>query len=48
MAYWLKVIQMKPGWVYADLDLSEIARIRQQGQVFNYRDWPRQFDLKVD
>ncbi|WP_370279340.1 carbon-nitrogen hydrolase family protein [Pontibacterium sp.] len=37
----------KPGWVYADLDLSEIARIRQEGQVFNYRDWPRQFDLKV-
>lgn len=38
----------QPGWVYADLDLSEIARIRQEGQVFNYRDWPRQFDLKLD
>ncbi|MDI3325576.1 carbon-nitrogen hydrolase family protein [Pontibacterium granulatum] len=38
----------QPGWVYADLDLREIARIRQEGQVFNYRDWPRQYDLKVE
>lgn len=37
----------QPGWVYADLDLGEIARIRQEGQVFNYRDWPRQYDLKL-
>ncbi|MDT8311616.1 MAG: carbon-nitrogen hydrolase family protein [Methylophaga sp.] len=35
----------KPGWVYADLDLAEIARVRQQGQVFNYRDWPKQNSL---
>lgn len=34
------------GWVYATVDLTEIARIREQGQVFNYRDWPKQFDLK--
>ncbi len=33
-------------WVYADLDLSEIARVRQQGQVFNYRDWPLQNTLR--
>lgn len=33
------------GWVYATVDLAEIARIREQGQVFNYRDWPKQFDL---
>lgn len=32
------------GWVYAKLDLSEIAQIRQKGQVFNYRDWPLQFE----
>jgi predicted amidohydrolase len=32
----------KPGWIYADLDLAEIARVRQKGQVFNYRDWPKQ------
>lgn len=29
-------------WVYADLGLAEIARIRQEGQVFNYRDWDGQ------
>lgn len=35
----------KPGWVCADLDLAEIARVRQEGQVFNYRDWPLQHKL---
>ncbi len=30
-------------WVYADIDLSTIAKVRETGQVFNYRDWPRQF-----
>lgn len=29
-------------WVYAELSLSDIATVRQQGQVFNYRDWPLQ------
>lgn len=33
-------------WVYADLDVNEIARVRQQGQVFNYRDWPLQNTLR--
>ena len=32
-------------WVYADLDLSSIANIRTTGQVFNYRDWPAQFNF---
>ena len=32
-----------PQWVYADIDLASIARIRQTGQVFNYRDWDGQF-----
>ncbi len=31
-------------WLYADLDLGSIARIRETGQVFNSRDWPLQFD----
>ncbi|MAK67614.1 MULTISPECIES: carbon-nitrogen hydrolase family protein [unclassified Methylophaga] len=35
----------KPGWVCADLDLTEIARVREEGQVFNYRDWPLQHTL---
>lgn len=30
-------------WVYADIDLESIGRIRNTGQVFNYRDWPDQF-----
>lgn len=29
-------------WVYAELSLQEIATVRNQGQVFNYRDWPLQ------
>ena len=32
----------KPGWVYADLDLTAIENVRNNGQVFNYRDWPLQ------
>ena len=32
----------KPQWVYADLKLAELARVRQEGQVFNFRDWPGQ------
>lgn len=30
-------------WVYADIDLGGIAKVRTTGQVFNYRDWPGQF-----
>jgi predicted amidohydrolase len=30
-------------WVYAEIDLASIAKVRQSGQVFNYRDWPGQF-----
>lgn len=30
-------------WVHAELDLASVARIRDTGQVFNYRDWPLQF-----
>ncbi|MDH5358233.1 MAG: carbon-nitrogen hydrolase family protein [Gammaproteobacteria bacterium] len=36
----------KAGWIYADLDLAEIARVRKEGQVFNYRDWPLQDSLQ--
>lgn len=32
-----------PQWVFADLDLAGIARIRNEGQVFNHRDWPAQY-----
>ncbi len=33
-------------WVFATVDLREIARIRAEGQVFNHRDWPKQFALR--
>jgi len=33
----------KPQWVYADLKLRDLTRIRNEGQVFNYRDCPGQF-----
>ncbi len=29
-------------WVYAELDLAAIARVRAEGQVFNHRDWDKQ------
>ncbi len=36
----------KVQWVYADLDLAAVETVRQEGQVFNYRDWPKQFDCQ--
>lgn len=30
------------GWIVVQLDLAEIRRVRHEGQVTNYRDWPRQ------
>jgi predicted amidohydrolase len=30
-------------WVMAEISLDEIRTVREQGQVFNYRDWPLQF-----
>lgn len=35
-------------WVYADLDLEKMTRIRLDGQVFNYSDWPKQFDALLE
>ena len=28
-----------PQWVFADIDPANIARVRREGQVFNFRDW---------
>ncbi|MGR8929409.1 MAG: carbon-nitrogen hydrolase family protein [Gammaproteobacteria bacterium] len=36
----------KVQWVYADLDLTAVDTVRKEGQVFNYRDWPKQFDCQ--
>ena len=39
----------QPQWVYAEIDLKNIAHVRNHGQVFNHRDWPAQFrDLASD
>lgn len=32
----------QPAWVYADVDLEGVAKVRQSGQVLNYRHWPEQ------
>jgi predicted amidohydrolase len=32
----------KVGWIFAEVNLAGIETVRQQGQVFNYRDWPLQ------
>lgn len=29
-------------WVYGEVSLNNCATVREQGQVFNYRDWPLQ------
>jgi predicted amidohydrolase len=32
----------QPGWLFADLDLDCVGRVRREGQVLNYRHWPEQ------
>lgn len=32
-------------WVYGEVELDACARVREQGQVFNYSDWPLQYQL---
>lgn len=32
----------KPQWIYAEIDLALCEKIRETGQVFNYRDWALQ------
>lgn len=29
-------------WVFAEIDMDQISKVRENGQVFNYRDWPLQ------
>ena len=35
----------RPGWVYADVSLDAIARVRAEGRVANHADWRRQAGL---
>jgi predicted amidohydrolase len=32
-------------WVIGEIDLAQCSKVREQGQVFNYRDWPKQLAL---
>jgi predicted amidohydrolase len=32
-------------WVYGEVSLNNCATVREQGQVFNYRDWPLQTSM---
>jgi len=34
-------------WVFADLSLADIETVRNQGQVFNFRDWPLQDRFRI-
>ncbi|MGD0958358.1 MAG: carbon-nitrogen hydrolase family protein [Methylomonas sp.] len=34
-------------WVYADLDFDAVNKVRREGQVFNFKDWPKQFDCRL-
>lgn len=36
--------QNEPGWVFATLDPQAIARVREDGAVRNFRDWPNNTD----
>lgn len=31
-----------PGWLVADLAIDKLSEVRRDGQVLNYRDWPKQ------
>ncbi len=31
-------------WLMCEVDLQQVRRVRQEGQVFTRRDWPEQFD----
>jgi len=31
-------------WLVCDVDLAEVRRVREEGQVFTRRDWPEQFE----
>ena len=32
----------EPAWLYADLDLDAVARVRREGKVFNDKHWAEQ------
>ena len=38
---------LKSRWMVCEVDLAEVRRVRQEGQVFTRRDWPEQFERIV-
>lgn len=32
----------QPQWIYAEFDLNQVQQVRENGQVFNFKDWPKQ------
>jgi predicted amidohydrolase len=35
----LEGVRDRPSWIFAELDLAAIDRVRREGQVLNHRDW---------
>lgn len=38
----------KAQWLYAELDMEKMTQVRENGQVFNYHDWPQQFTATLE
>ncbi|NKF24319.1 carbon-nitrogen hydrolase family protein [Solimonas marina] len=37
----------QPAWIYADVDLAAVMKVRNEGQVFNHRHWADQGDTAL-
>ncbi len=35
----------KSNWLFTEIDMNEVIRLRKEGQVATRRDWPEQFDI---
>lgn len=40
-----EIFTAKSRWLYCDIDLAQVRRLRHEGQVALYRDWPEQFGV---
>ncbi|WP_028079017.1 carbon-nitrogen hydrolase family protein [Solimonas soli] len=36
-----------PQWIHADIDLGEVLKVRNEGQVFNHRHWAEQGEIAL-
>ena len=37
-----------PSWVYAEVDLSRVRRVRDEGEVYNHRHWHDQLGPGIE